>query len=503
MPSAISEIQQNIFSGVATDELPKKRRGEVRAQYLKARFSNIFPTGSSKEPVLLVGREGQMQQLAALADETLEVAPGKSAASIIGVVLHGPRGTGKTVLLNAFSVGMQGRGAGVLKMTGNNALGSEGKLIKTLVEQLPALPETTETLRGEGEVKASVMLVGADGRMGAEASTRSLGGKQRFGTVESALRAVLSQEDAAAGLPLVIAIDEAHASDPAALGQLLNAAQSLSGPDVGLAVAVVMAGTPDVIDVLRNEACRATWFMDRAGRNKRLAPVPNDLPPQACARAIALTLDAAGVAVKDAKHLAAMAAECKGSPYFLQVLGESALVDASKSGNVADFSSGGGIDLAFRDVVLARYEEAWGDLNEKGLSGCARQLGALWRARGGGRGRITDGLVKAAIASGVEHAPKGIGSDSPWTAKKAEAHFRHLGLLWSPTGSPTGPWGMGLPSIFGYVDQVFSSSDFPQHYAARPALEADMARIIGLAANPKADAAEESRDRDSSSRQPT
>lgn len=441
-----------------------------------------------------------MRQLAALADELTRVAPGASVASIIGVALHGPRGTGKTVLLNAFSLGMQGLGAGVLKMSGNNALESKDALIGTLLEQLPELPETTETRTGEGGAEVDIKMAKAGGKASIETSARSHGGKQRFQTVEAALRAVLSQEGAARGMPLVVAIDEAHAADPSALGMLLNAAQDLSGPDVGLPVAVVMAGTPDMIDVLRDKRCRATWFMDRAGRNRRFASMPNDLPLQACAQAIALTLDAAGVAVKDARHLAAMAAECKGSPYFLQVLGESALADASKNGDIADFSPDGGIDLAFRDVVLGRYEEAWGDLDDKGLSGCARQLGVLWRALGEGKGQITNGLLKAAIASGVEHAPKGIGPDHPWTAREAEAHFRHLGLLWSPTGSPTGPWGMGLPSIFGYVDEVFANPRFPQHHAALPALEADIARIIGQTAQPKA--ATESQDRDASCRQP-
>ena len=151
--------------------------------------------------------------------------------------------------------------------------------------------------------------------------------------------------------------------------------------------------------------------------------------------------------------------------------------------------------------MKARYVEAWQDLNGKGLSGCARQIGALWQALGEGKGAITDELVKMAIESGVENAPKGDGADKHWTLNEAESHFWHLGLLWSPAGDPEGPWEMGLPSFFGYVDRVFSGAGFPRHRDALPALEADMAKIMERGAKPKADVAE-SREKEPSDRQP-
>ncbi len=244
-------------------------------------------------------------------------------------------------------------------------------------------------------------------------------------------------------------------------------------------IVVVLAGTPDLLDVLWDPNCRASWFLDRATDAGRLAPVPNDLSPGDCTLALSAPLAAAGLGFNsDLLHKAVEA--CKGSPSFTQVLGLAALKSAAGGNGFADFSPDGDILAEFNAKAQARYRTAWADLDRHGLTGCARQLGALWRSRGaaGTDGRITKPLVDRAIGSGLDHAPDGTVPKTPMTAHEAQAHFKHLGLLWSVTGHAEGPWSLGLPSFFDHAEAVFHDRDFPAHHAALPALEADMESLL-------------------------
>lgn len=462
----------DVFAHVNTRDLPPSRRAKLREAYVAGNHFAVFPAGSSAIPALLVGRERQMAQLANLARELFQDG-GDASRPLLGVVLHGPRGTGKTALLEAFAQGAAGAGAHVIGMTGNNSLNSKEDLIGELARQAPPARAEQRT----SEWSAGVDLLGVSGSL-----RRTRAGREAAGggpiSVHEALRQAIAcgPKDPS---PVLATVDEAHAADPETLGMLLNATQSLGGPASNLPVALALAGTPDLIDVLRD--ANATWFLDRAGLGQRLAPMPNDLAPEACARALSVTLEAAGVAVRDDGGLAAAAAACKGSPYFLQVLGKSTLEFAAHNGDVADFSPEGETATAFREAANARYAEAWSDLDRQGLAGCARQLGALWRARGEGQNRrpITDGLVVKAIESGLDHAPAIRREQALPSAEEAESRFKRLGLLWSPTGTQDAPWSLGLPSFFDHVEARFRNPDNPSHHAALPALEAAMQALVG------------------------
>ena len=111
------------------------------------RLDEVFPAGSAARPLLLVGREPQIERLNGLGAELLADS-GSAKHNRIAVALHGPRGVGKTVLLDTFANAMLKRGAMVIADVGNT-LSSEERLVRFIQNKIAPGPEVTKTLRGK------------------------------------------------------------------------------------------------------------------------------------------------------------------------------------------------------------------------------------------------------------------------------------------------------------------------------------------------------------------
>ncbi len=463
MPSK-EQIAESVFAEVLSTSLSEQKRQDIRINYRAGRYEQVFPASSGFVPPLLVGRGEQIAQLSTLIDGVCRHNQGGS--SVLGIVVHGPRGTGKTALLSALQHRLDHtKLMQTISLDGDHGLASVERFIGSLSDYMEKRQQETRQSHSEtsGGVSAGVLKGGArHGRHTSLISTQLPQDK----SIQSAIRSVQRRSD---HKPLLILVDEAHGADPAVLGEFMNTVQTMAAGQKQ-PVGFVLAGTPDTLDVLRDSACKATWFRDR-GQEKRFAPMPNDLSVEDCQQAIVKTLEAAGVTI-EGDGLADMLARCKGSPYFLQVLGESALQWASRHGDTAMFTIGGEIDQAFEKVMQDRYQTVWADVESKNLSGCARQLGCLWRQMEKVGQQVNPQLIKVAIKSGLANAP--YQDEGRLSFVEAHMHFKHLGLLWSITGYDSGPWSLGLPSFFDYVEAKFHEPMNMAHHAALPTLQADM-----------------------------
>ncbi|MXW49846.1 MAG: ATP-binding protein [Gammaproteobacteria bacterium] len=452
----------DMLANVSTAKLSRQESKRILKLARAGLWTRVFPAGSMERPRLLVGRERQAAKLNALMDELLGRVEGRGGGTL-GVVLYGPRGVGKTVLLDTLAEFAEGS-ALVVRGTGNS-LASVSSLIQFVLGKISPAPETTRSSRGK-------LALGGTGIEGG-VETKTLGGRPQAGSVEDAMIALVGDSGGGMPKPTLMTFDEAHVSDPLALGALLNAVQLLNGK--GWPVAVTLAGTPDVLDVLRG--AKATWFLDR-GASRRLIPVGN-LTDRECALAISEPLHCAGVQF-DLDELDEAAKWCRGSPYFSQALGLSALVSAYEEGGGerrADFREGGPVGTRFQEAALNRYVQAWADIDDKGLTGCARQLGALWRWSQADPNREIDSYqVDQAVQSGLRTPP--INVEAQHSPREAKRHFRHLGLLWSPSGSRSGPWEVGVPSFFDYVESIYQSETAFGYHRTLEALNADLAGFI-------------------------
>jgi len=449
----------DVFADIETTELRPATKRRLARMGGEGRFKGVFHPGSSGLPPLLVGRQRQAERIAGLLDELL-AAPSASR-DIHAVTLHGPRGAGKTVLLDIVKRALGGgdsKGVGTILLEGTD-LADVPPLLDAVLAQMPA--SATRTSTRTGGVGLGV------GRVGASASETRPGGAASQGLFKDVVRRYAQVREER---PLFV-VDEAHAANPEALGVLLNSLQALNGDRVPCGA--MLAGTPDLIGVLRR--AKATWYLDR-NREARLVPV-GSIGGADCALAIRAPLDAMGIK-HDERALNEAARWCSGNPYFTQALGAAALEAAARcAGRKADFSAGGPVWEQFRSLAHGRYGEAWQNLDDLGLTGCARQLGALWRWAEGEQGlSLNSRMVQSAVNSGVRNPPVDV--EPALSAQEARTHFQHLGLLWSPSALPEGPWELGLPSFFDFVEERYRDPRWNHYNKTLNALVEDESAFI-------------------------
>ena len=449
------------FEGVATERLNERQRAGLVSIAERGGWKEIFPAGSAAPPPLLAGRQAQRERINALLAEVYRAAERRSSG-IVGVALHGPRGTGKTVLLNAAVSWAVQRNGLCLDLTGLVS-GDEAALVRELRAQggSQGWGNRLEKATRGGSVEAEMPLVGR-----VKAGREALPENESERMLEGVL-AEIGTWGVKAG-PLLIVIDEAHLCDPALLGRVMGAVQAMSRGN-GCQAGFLLAGTPDLVGVL--DAADQTWFVGR-GEDDRLVPVGN-LTDAECYRAVAVPLEALGLGFDEAE-LREAAGWCKGSPYFTQALGRAALL--GQDGGRCDFSKGSDAEWAFAGAARRRYESVFRDLHGANMVSCARQIGALWRKCNAAEGvRFVSSMVEDALDSGLEHPLDARREVPAW--EECIRHFTHLGLLWQPDG-PDGDWELGLPSFFDYTERHVSLTTSPRAREVLERLDGDAEAIF-------------------------
>ena len=341
------------------------------------------------------------------------------------VVLCGPRGNGKTVLLRWFQREVE-------------ALDGRIEVLWRTPSDLPSVDAMATSLVPPGRFKSmladSLSLSTGIGRVG-------WGRGDNLGTLAELLTLRCRQR------PLVVLLDEAHTLDPVVGQALLNASQSVSAQAPFL---LVLAGTPGLEPQLN--AMSAT-FWDRA---EQLAIGLLDRT----AAEEALTRPFGGEAPPVAFEVAALARvldDSQGYPYFLQLFG-AALWDAVAAGG----------ETTIRGAVVTRAVDAFDERrgtythhrrNELERAGLLDVASALARAFKG-RNSMPQAEVDAAIAGAdATSRPRGIDPSSSPTA-----HNRHqlirirdelaaIGYIWNPPGDRD-VWRPGIPSLMAHIESV-------------------------------------------------
>ena len=244
----------------------------------------LFKPGDGAVPPALTGRTSeQAVLLRCLAGLEANAAPAHN------VVLVGPRGNGKTVLLNWFEIACRdgSRHVDTVRLTPRD------------IPNLGALIETLVPLRGFAKLlrrKVGIASVGS-----AEWPSNAV----RRNLVHELSGRCLRR-------PLAVLLDEAHTLGVDVGGTLLNAGQQVRANAPFL---LVLAGTPGL--PAHFDAMDAS-FWDRLGDG--LLGIDR-LSEAAAAQALAEPLQAKGVSI-DADSLSAAVAHSQQYPYFIQLWGE-------------------------------------------------------------------------------------------------------------------------------------------------------------------------------------
>ena len=371
---------------------------------MNATPARLFRPGDGALPPALTGRGVQQGVLSRCLDDLVAgIAPPHN------VVLLGPRGNGKTVLLQWFRAACAERSVAVEALTPHRIADRE------------ALAAALTPRRGIARWlprKVGVASLGS-------AEWRSDGPVRHDLT-----RALIAR---CRRKPLAVLLDEAHTLGPDVGGDLLNASQQVRADAPFL---LVLAGTPGLAD--RLSAMNAS-FWSRLGEG--LLPVGR-LDDAAAREALVRPLADHHV-VFDADALAAVVDHSQRYPYFLQLWGD-ALWKRHAAADVARITAG--LVAAAKPAVAASvadyYQTRYRELRAEGLFDAAVAVARFFQARADVT--ATEPELEAALAGAVT------GDEAGRFA--ALATLNRLGFVWCPPGqTPPAAWSAGIPSLMTYV----------------------------------------------------
>ena len=288
---------------------------------------NPFRPGFGTTPPFLAGRDHEKDHLRTLV-RRLRVGERNPEA----VLLHGPRGNGKTALI------------GWLESEAGDRLNLRQIMAHSVSDPTAIATDLLDSYLDESREETTHGTVGG----GVPGVMRGEGSRQltRRQTVSLSLNNAMQQ--AAGEKPLLMIMDEAHTADPAGLRVFLNAFQTSAriAP-----MRLALAGTPDVQEVL--SAADAT-FADRMDQ----LPI-GLLTPEAGRAAIAepfaeLEIDAIDGVVER------LAAWADNYPYFLQLVGKAAWTETANFGRLTSEAGESAIERARvprNRYYSTRYEE--------------------------------------------------------------------------------------------------------------------------------------------------
>ena len=363
----------------------------------------LFTPGSGATPPALTGREPEQAVLnRCLAD----LAGGASPPH--DVVLTGPRGNGKTVLLNWFKNACEDRKLDVVVLTPDE-IPNRAALIAALSPRTwrsKLLPR-----------KVGVAAVGsAEWAASAEAPdnlARQLSARCRKKAV-------------------VALLDEAHTLDPEVGRTLLNASQKVRGEAPFL---LMLAGTPGLPAHL---GTMNASFWSRLGQG-RLGI--GRLGEAAAREALVEPLAAHGTGI-DTDALDTVSEDSQCYPYFIQLWGE-ALWERHLATS-ATLLTAAHVAEARPDVAARMtdyYQERYRELEAGGLLPAAAALAPVFRAAADAT--ASDHEVDVALAT--------TGADAAARLAAREA-LNRLGYVWCPPGQlPPVTWSAGIPSLMAHV----------------------------------------------------
>ena len=373
---------------------------------MNAPVRRLFTPGTGAAPPALTGREREQEVLTQCLADLLG-----GASPPHDVALMGPRGNGKTVLLNWFKRSCRGREAAV---DVEALTPSDISTRETLVDVL-APPSGLAKLLPR---KVGVAAVG------------SVEWAPPSGRVRN-LRAKLTAR--CRRKPLAVLLDEAHTLDFEVGRALLNASQQVRDEAPFL---LVLAGTPGLPAHLG--AMNAS-FWSRLDEGRLGIGLLSDAAAHA---ALVEPLAAHGVDV-DADALDAVVEDSQCYPYFIQVWGRALWQQRLATGATRLTSAHA---EAARPDVAARvtdyYEDRYLELDRSGWLAVAERVAARFRS--------TPTLSYAELKSAVA---EGIAADAaPEQAQAALAALQRLGFVWQPPGqSPPVRHEPGIPSLMAYV----------------------------------------------------
>lgn len=359
-----------------------------------------FTPGFGGTPPLLAGREREQRVISRVVSRLKSRAPASS-----GLVVYGPRGNGKTVLLNWTARLAHKHGINAV-----NIAAISGETEEALTRRLATDSWWARVFR-------------AISWRGANRSLESL----RASTVHEGLGRLVRRR------PAVVLIDEAHTLDRNTGEQLLKSTQELNNS--GSALLLVLAGTPGLRKSLRQ--MQSTFWE----RGDTLPPMRLDR--DAASDAIRVPLEAAGRRITE-NALERLVDETHGYPYFVQLWGRTLWDEASKTAQTLGIDDLDRARPQFEEARNRLYSFRFQELRKEGLVGFAAALADRYRD--------SEKLAAAEIDRVLGHVLEEKGTAVTESAiSTVRTRLHDLGYIWSSGNEEVPSFVSGIPSLMSYV----------------------------------------------------
>ena len=370
---------------------------------MNAAEQSLFTPGTGAIPPALAGRE---QEQTLLNRCLAHLAGGGSLSH--DVVLIGPRGNGKTVLLNWF----------------------EDACRKTRVDVARIAPSRART--GQALCNALLPATGLGRLLPVKWGLTGMG-KAEWEASSPSMHDVVDRLIARCRKrPVAALVDEAHTLDLDVGQLLLNASQDVRAQAPFL---LVMAGTPGLLAHLGRMNAS---FADRLGSG--LLGIDR-LSDAAAREALVEPLAGQGVDI-DADALDLVVEHSQRYAYFVQLWGEALWNRRLATGETRLTAAHAKEALpAVAARVAEYYQRRYRELEAGGLLAAAVAVAPVFQA--GMDATATDRDLDAALAATGEDAAGRLA---------AREELNRLGYVWCPPGQlPPVVWGAGIPSLMQYV----------------------------------------------------
>lgn len=359
----------------------------------------LFQPGAGRMPPHLAGRQAEQNVLRRFAD-VLRAGEGPPS----DLVLIGPRGNGKTVLMRWFEQDCRNDGNPV-------------DAVWLTPDQMPSLDVLATELAPPERFRAWLP----------DALSISLGPGQASWELQGRSKSFTQLLTARCRkTPLALLVDEAHTLDPAVGRALLNASQQVRSQAPFL---LMLAGTPNLQAQLN---AMAATFWSRA----EILGI-GLLDEAATAEALARPLADHGLPFADAA-LQQVVAESQLYPYFIQLWGQALWSEAGSPGvKRIDPALVEAVRPAFAERRDTYYEGRRQELHQRGLDAAAARVAAAYL----GKAVLPEPELEAAIVGG--------GAETG-AAAVALKRMQDLGYVWNPPEQGAN-WVPGIPSLMDYM----------------------------------------------------
>ncbi|MGI9322955.1 MAG: AAA family ATPase [Pseudomonadales bacterium] len=369
---------------------------------------NPFTPGPGLMPPYLAGREEQQTVFS----EALQVMKGRGTGNI--VVMYGPRGMGKTVLLEW--LGEQCEQKGIVP------------LLATPATELETVADMSQLLLPSSWLPDEV-----SARLGKTLTAKwTSPATKKQGDFTTHLIEACKQE------PRVLLLDEAHTLKPELCKKLLNMSQVAARKAPFL---LILAGTPGLEPFLRTVSAT---FVERA---KKVGV--GFLGESEAGQAIHIPLENEGIKIAN-DVLADVVKDAQCYPFFLQLWGEAiwktAMADQLTELNREQVQQAAeNVQKQRRSFYQSRYRALSQD---KELLKAAVAVGKAFE----GKGQLFDSAITAAIESGLSGGSVSANESSD-KALALNEELNRIDYIWYP---PDSKWVVpGIPSFMNYVGERF------------------------------------------------